>query len=157
MDYDALERLVKLRDQKVLTDDEFAEQKRILLIDETAEDHRAAEEEASIYRYTLLQKLSALSMAVGLCAVVYSTFIYDTTISPMDVPSTFTSVDESSSFEDRADAIREINERYDLVRAGVRVTNFQRVETQQSIFSSGALLMLLGAIGFGVHYSRRRR
>lgn len=31
MDYDALERLVRLRDQGALSSDEFAEQKRILL------------------------------------------------------------------------------------------------------------------------------
>jgi hypothetical protein len=156
MDYDALERLVKLRDQGTLSDAEFAEQKRILFTGCETEEHVASTGGSRVSSSTRLQKISALSFATGLCAVVYSTFLYDTTISPLDAWSDYSSVTAESSIRDRASAIGEINDRIQRSKSGERIINFPRVETQRRIFSFGALLTLLGAIGLCVPLARRR-
>ena len=92
------------------------------------------------------RKLSLASLGIGFCAVIYSTFIYDTTISPMDAPSSYSSVDASSSYEDRASAIAEVNDRFDRLRAGVRYSSAERLETKQQIFFVGIFLMLVGGV-----------
>lgn len=86
---------------------------------------------------------------IGLCLVLYSTFVYDTTISPLDAASTYSS-DDSSSIEDTASAISDIVNRYERSIAGERIINLPRVEEQRRIFSFGALLMIVSTIGFVV-------
>jgi len=157
LNYDALERLVRLRDQGALSDEEFAEQKRIVFEKDGAD---ASVDPVISRRFSTdqpLQMISAAAFATGLCAVMYSTFVYDTTISPLDSASSFSSGDESRSIQETASAIREITDRYERTMAGERIINLPRVETQQKIFSFGALLMIIGAIGFVVPLARGRR
>lgn len=150
MDYDALERLVRLRDQGALSAEEFAEQKRILLQGPNGGIGAFTDKSEMASAYSPLQKISAAAFMIGLCSVIYSTFLYDTTISPMDVSSRYSSVDEYSSIQDRARAISDVADRYERTVAGERIINFPRVEEQRRIFSFGALLMILGAIGFAI-------
>lgn len=157
MDYDALERLVRLRDQGALSTEEFAEQKRILLETGGVEASAPLIAAQRFSAYSPLQKISAAAFMIGLCAVLYSTFFYDTTISPMDASGAYSSVDASSSFEDRARAISDVADRFERTIAGERIINLPRVEEQRRIFSFGALLMILGAIGFVVPMVRGRR
>lgn len=157
MDYDALERLVRLRDQGALSGEEFAEQKRMLLEGDSADASAPLVAAQRLSVYSSLQRISAAVFIIGLCAVLYSTFVYDTTISPMDASSAYSSVDEFSSIEDKARAISDVTDRYQRTVAGERIINFPRVEEQRRIFSFGALLMILGAIGFVVPLVRGRR
>ena len=155
MDYDGLERLVRLRDQGALSDEEFSAQKMILLAASDVPRPTKILNAGRLSTYSALQKVSALWFFVGLCGVVYSTFIYDTTISPMDIPSDYSSVTQSSSIEDQSRAINEITSRYDRTLSGERIINFPRVEKQREIFASSALLMILGAIGFSIPLRRK--
>lgn len=159
MDYDALERLVKLRDQQVLTEEEFLEQKQILLaggaIDSSEGLNERQPDPAS--RTVLLQKRRAVMFALGLCAALYSTFIYDTTISPMDVPNPYSDVTAYSSVDERSRAISEINGRYNRFRAGIRYEDDGRVTVQRAIFWGGIMLMALGGLSFWVTFSRNRQ
>lgn len=157
MDYDALERLVRLRDQGALSSGEFAEQKRILFDEDGAAASAPLIVSERLSPHSPLQKISAAAFITGLCAVLYSTFIYDATISPMDAPSAYSSIDVSSSIEDKARAISDVNDRLERTMAGERIVNLSRLEEQRQIFSFGALLMILGAIGFVVPLARRRR
>lgn len=157
MDYDALERLVRLRDQGALSSEEFAEQKRILLDGDGAAASAPLILSERFSAFSPLQKISAAAFIIGLCAVLYSTFIYDTTISPMDASSAYSAVDVSSSIEDKARAISEVTDQFKRTMAGERIINLPRVEEQRRIFSFGALLMILGAIGFMVPLTRGRR
>lgn len=157
MDYDALERLVRLRDQGALSSEEFAEQKRILIEGNGAAAAVPLVAAQRFSAYSLIQKISAAAFIVGLCAVLYSTFVYDTTISPMDSSGTYSSVDEFSSIEDKARAISDVTDRFNRTMAGERIINFPRVEEQRQIFLFGALLMVLGAVGFVVPSVRGAR
>lgn len=156
MDYDALERLVQLRDTGALSSEEFAEQKRILLDASCVAPSSPAVTSERLHSYSLVQKIGAAAFVIGLSAVLHSTFFYDTTISPMDASSAYSSVDASSNIEDRARAISDLSDRLERTIAGERIINFPRVETQRRIFSFGALLMVLGAIGVAVPFMHRR-
>lgn len=157
MDYDALERLVRLRDQGALSNEEFAEQKQILLQDDVGTGSASFAEPQGFFGYSLIQKISAAAFIIGSGAVLYSTFIYDTTISPMDASRAYSAVDETSSIEDTVRAINEVADRYERTIAGERIINLPRVEEQRRIFSFGALLMILGVLGFVVPLVRERR
>lgn len=159
MDYDALERLVKLRDKKVLTDEEFLEQKQILLAGGAIDSGEAQKERQPdpASRISILQKRRAAMFALGLCAALYSTFIYDTTISPMDVPNPYSDVNAYSSVDERSRAISEISGRYNRLRAGIRYEDDGRVTMQRVIFWGGIVLMGLGGLSFLVTVSRNRR
>lgn len=157
MDYDALERLVRLRDQGALSTEEFAEQKQILLEGDGTDSFTPLVAGKRLSVYSPLQKISAAVFIIGLCAVLYSTFVYDTTISPMDASSAYSSVDEFSSIEDKARAISDVTDRFKRTIAGERIINLPRVEEQRRIFSFGALLMIIGAIGFVVPLVRGQR
>jgi Short C-terminal domain len=155
MDYDGLERLVRLRDQGALSDEEFAAQKMILLAAGDVPRPTKISNAGRLSTYSALQRVSALWFFAGLCGVAFSIFIYDTTISPMDIPSAYSSVTESSSIEDRSQAINEIGSRFERTLSGERIINFPRVETQRQIFACSALLMILGAIGFLIPLRRK--
>lgn len=157
MDYDALERLVVLRDQGALTSEEFSEQKRILINPNGADASVSRVASRRFSNYSLLQKISIPAFIIGLCAVMYSTFVYDATISPMDATGAYSSVNDSSSIEDKVLAIRDLRDRVERTMAGERIINHSRVEEQRRMFSFGALLMILGAIGFVVPSVRNRR
>jgi len=157
VDYDALERLVRLRDQGALSSEEFAEQKRVLLEGDGMDNSAPLVAAQRFSAYSPLQRISGAAFMIGLCAVLYSTFVYDTTISPMDASGAYSSVDASSSFEDRARAISDVTDRFKRTMAGERIINLPRVEEQRRIFSFGALLMIVGAIGFVVPLVRGRR
>jgi len=157
VDYDALERMVRLRDQGALTSEEFAEQKRVLFEGDGTDASATLYATHHVLAYSKLRKISAAAFIIGLCAVIYSTFVYDTTISPMDASSAYSSVDETSSIEDRAGAVSEITSRFERTIAGERIINVPRVDEQRRIFFFGALLMILGLIGLVVRRARNRR
>lgn len=157
MDYDALERLVALRDQGALTLEEFSEQKLILINSNGADASVSRVTSQRFSNYSLLQKISVSAFIIGLCAVLYSTFVYDTTISPLDVKSAYSSVNASSSIKDKVLAIEDLRDRAERAMAGERIINLSRIEEQRRMFSFGALLMILGAIGFVAPSLRNRR
>lgn len=148
MDYDALERLVRLRDQGALSNEEFADQKRVLLEDKGIDSGDVLGLAERLFSYSPLRKVSAASFMIGLCAVLYSTFVYDTTIRPVDLRSSHSTAEV---------VIRDVVDRYERTMAGERIINFPRVETQRRIFSFGALLMVLGTIGLVSPLARERR
>lgn len=157
MNYDALERLVRLRNQGALTDKEFTEQKLILINENTEELTPSQQTLRRVHSISTLQRISAAAFTLGLCTVLYATFIYDTTISPMDAASSYSSVDASSSIQDRASALSEVSNRFERTVAGERIINFPRIETQRRIFWFGALLTILGAVGFLIPIAREQR
>lgn len=148
MDYDALERLVRLRDQGALSNDEFVKQKHILLTTSQKDSGAALGVNERFFALSMLRKVSAIAFAIGLCAVLYSTFVYDITISPLDLESNRSTAEG---------VIREVVDRYERTMAGERIINFPRVEMQRRIFSFGALLMVLGTIGFVAPFGREQR
>lgn len=157
MDYDALERLVRLRDQGALSGEEFTEQKRVLFESDGADAFAPLNAAQSFHASSPLRKIGAVAFIIGLCTVLYSTFIYDTTISPMDAASPYSLVDETSSIEDRASAISDVTNRFNRTMAGERVVNLSRVEEQHRVLSFGALLMILGAAGIVISLAQKRR
>lgn len=155
MDYDALERLARLKESGALTEEEFAKQKGLLL--EQTEVVFAALHGSRpkvggmkkiISRLSLLQNISAASFVIGLCAVTYSTFIYDPTISPLEGAGSLYLSETPTNLEEQILAIEDVSRRLKEEMAGVRTINIPRMEEQRRIFSLGALLMVLGTIGF---------
>lgn len=157
MNYDALERMVRLRDQGVLSSEEFAEQKRVLFESDGVDASTPLYAVRHVPAYSILQRIGAAAFMIGLCAVLYSTFVYDTTISPMDASSTYSSVNETSSVNDRVSAISDVTSRFERTMAGERNLSLPRAEEQRQIFSIGAMLMILGAIGFIFPQAQKRR
>ena len=127
MDYDGLEKLVKLRDLGALSDEEFAEQKRILAAKWEGSGIEQVRDFATPPVRSPLRVISVTLLAAGLFAVVYSTFIYDNTISPVEARSAYSSVDESSSLEDKARAIDDISDRFNRTLAGERIINYSSI------------------------------
>lgn len=149
-----MERLVRLRDQGALSSEEFIEQKRILLEGQSAE--LSTVDVRTGFTRSPLRKVSIAALLIGGFMVLYATFIYDTTISPLDASNAYSSVDTTSSLEERARAIDDLNDRIQRTMAGERVINLPRVVEQQRIFSFGALLMILGVMGYLIPLIRQR-
>jgi hypothetical protein len=155
VDYDALERLVRLRDRGALSDHEFDAQKHLLLNLSDVDDLSSCRQFGHVGTRPPFRNVSVVAFAIGMCAATYSTFVYDTTVSPVDAAVISTSIGPSSSIEDRARAISDVKDRLDRTLAGERLISFPRVQKQRTIFSFGALLMVLGAIGFAIPFLQR--
>lgn len=146
MDYGALERLVRLRDQGALSAEEFAEQKRLLLNGQDFSSAETSSIRVRLSRYAPLQKISAGTFVVGLCIVLYSSFVYDTTISPMEFAGPYPKY--NGDLAEMSRSVSDLADRFERAQSGERIINFPRVEEQRRMFSFGALLMILSAIGF---------